>query len=361
MNRRQFVSAGAFATAASASGVAPSADAAETEPFVFKLGASARTEDQFRALGRWGIHHVYSSVAIPEEGRIYPTAEELSALVDLADKYDVEVVIYTPPILSSSHIDRERNPGIMLGKEPERSREIEAFQTTLKNCAAAGIPCVKYNLSILGVLRSGTVPGRGDTTYGAWNLKTAQPPDPPLTRAGRVTADMYWERITYFLERVVPVANEYQVRIACHPQDSPTAEWQGVVPVLGTVEGLKRFVSIQESPYHGLNFCQGTVAEMLHNPGEEIYEHIRWFAEREKIFNVHFRNIRGGRDDFAEVGIDEGDVDMYKAMLIYINAGYPYMIQPDHNVRSPSDNGGDSEAFQYGYIRGLMHAAERSA
>jgi len=357
------MTSGAAAAALSASGVAPSAVAAEPESFALKLGATLRgaSEEQFKGLGRWGIHHVVGSVTISDEDRIYPTVEELNALVDVAGKYDVEVVIYTPPILSSSHIDREKNPGIMLGKEPERSREIEAFQTTIKNCAAAGIPSVKYNMSILGVLRSGRIPGRGDTTYSAWNLETAEPPDPPLTRAGKVTADMYWERITYFLDHVVPVANEYKIRMACHPQDSPTAEWQGVVPVLGSVEGLKRFVSIQESPYHGLNFCQGCVAEMLHNPGEEIYEHIRWFAERDKIFNVHFRNVRGGRDNFAEVQIDEGDVDMYKAMQIYREFRYPYMIQTDHNVRSPSDNGGDSQAFQYGYIRGLMHAAERSA
>jgi mannonate dehydratase len=36
--------------------------------------------------------------------------------------------------------------------------------------------------------------------------------------------------------------------------------------VLGTVDGLKRFLTIQENPYHGLNFCQGTVSEMLANP-----------------------------------------------------------------------------------------------
>ena len=62
--------------------------------------------------------------------------------------------------------------------------------------------------------------------------------------------------------------------------------------MLGTVDGLKRFITITESPYHGLNFCQGTVSEMLNDPGQEIYEVIRYFGSRQKIFNVHFRNIR---------------------------------------------------------------------
>ncbi len=74
-----------------------------------------------------------------------------------------------------------------------------------------------------------------------------------------------WERITYFLERVVPVAEEYRIRLVCHPHDPgvPARGFRGVARVLGTVEGLKRFVATQESPYHGLNLCLGTTAEML--------------------------------------------------------------------------------------------------
>ena len=76
---------------------------------------------------------------------------------------------------------------------------------------------------------------------------------------------MFWERITYFLDHVIPVANEYKIRMACHPHDPgmPPEGYQGVDRVLGTVDGLKKFVTIRESPYHGLNFCQGTVSEML--------------------------------------------------------------------------------------------------
>ena len=48
--------------------------------------------------------------------------------------------------------------------------------------------------------------------------------------------------------------------------------------MLGTVDGLKKFITIQESPYHGLNFCQGTVSEMLQNPSAEIYDVIRYFG-----------------------------------------------------------------------------------
>jgi mannonate dehydratase len=125
--------------------------------------------------------------------------------------------------------------------------------------------------------------------------------------------------------------------------------------VLGTVDGLKKFVQMRESPYHGLNFCQGTVSEMLDSPGEEIYDVIRWFGKRGKIFNVHFRNIRGKKLDFVEVFPDEGSVDMLKAMRAYKETGYKYMLMPDHvphiDGRDPQ---GTAFAFCYGYIIALL-------
>jgi mannonate dehydratase len=273
----------------------------------------------------------------------------------------------TPSVLlTSSLIDREPNPSIMLGQSPQRDRDIEAFQNHIRACAAAGVPGIKYNMSILGVVRSGRTPGRGDAMYATWRLKDA-PPNQPLTRAGVVNADAFWERITYFLERVVPVANEYKVRIACHPQDPgmPPEGYRGVDRVLGTVEGLKKFLSIHESPYHGLNFCQGTVSEDLADPGTQIFDVIRHFGRQNKIFNVHFRNIRGHRDDFMEVFPDEGDVDFVKALKVYREVGYSGLLMPDH---VPTTKGGapdaesqESFAFAFGYIRGLIQAEKHIA
>jgi len=148
------------------------------------------------------------------------------------------------------------------------------------------------------------------------------------------------------------------VRLACHPHDPYTPPgYRGVTRVLGTVDGLKRFVQMRESPYHGLNFCQGTVGEMLDDPRREVGDVIRWFGERQKIFNVHFRNIRGGKLSFMETFPEEGDMDMWESLKIYAETGYPYMIMPDHvptiSGRDPRDT---AFAFCYGYIAGLLQA-----
>jgi len=363
MNRRRFFTSSSAAAVAATTTLAPRR-AGAAPPALMKLGCqSAPTnETHLKYFARYGVRNICGYPKI-EGDRLYATVDELNAMVDMAAKNGVSIDMLGPPFLESSHIDREKHPAIMLAQSPERDRDIEAMQTLIRNCAAAGIPAIKYNMSILGVLRTARTPGRGDATYSTWKLKEAKPAQ-PLTRAGKVADDAFWERITYFLERVIPVANEYKIRMACHPHDPgvPPEGYQGVTRVLGTVDGLKKFLTIKESPYHGLNFCQGTVSEMLQDPGREIFDVIRYFGTRKKIFNVHFRNIRGHRDDFVETYPDDGDIDFVRAFLTYREVGYPYLLMPDHVPEAPGDPGGlQSFAFCYGYIRALIQSAEHLA
>ena len=383
MDRRKFFSVtGAGAAAAAASGMAETASAqsrrypatpgeacasAKLPPLKARLGHQFGTlTDRTAAwVSRFGVDAVCTSPVVTDPARLYPTVEEMNKMLDIANKWKVKVELVDSVLLTSSLIDREKNPGIMLAKEPERGREIEAFQNHIRTCAKTGIRTLKYNMSILGVVRSGTVPGRGDTVYNKWNYKEAVAKNPPLTRAGVVNDDAFWERIHYFLDHVVPVANENKVRIACHPNDPgmPPEGYRGIHTVLGTIDGLKKFVSYKESPYHGLNFCQGTVSEDLENPNEEIGDVIRWFGSRKKIFNVHFRNIRGHRSDFvAEMFPDEGDVDFVKALKVYREVGYEDLLMPDHAPKVVGENAqwgtNDNFAFEFGYIRGLIQSEQ---
>ncbi len=317
----------------------------------------ARSDDDYRVWAQLGIEHICANPPGRPAGW---TADHLTRFRKHVESFGLTLDMITLG-LETTEVSRAQYTNILLGKSPERGKEIEEVSRTIRACAAAGIPAAKYNLDLTGVISSDPVKGRGGYVTRAFDFVKAKQ-EPPLTIAGKVDADTYWERITYFLERVVPVASESRVRIACHPHDPgmPRPDgWRGVDRVLGSVDGLKRFVETCPSEYHGLNFCQGTVAEMLERPGRDIYDVIRYFGQRNKIFNVHFRNIRGGFLNFVETFPDEGDVDMLKAMRVYREVGYKYMLMPDHVPHiAGQDPSGVAFAFGYGYIRALIQAVE---
>jgi mannonate dehydratase len=278
------------------------------------------------------------------------TIEILEKHIELLNEKGLTLDMVQIP-LSSTPLEKSQSPNIMLGKSPERDREIESIQNILSLCSKVGIPAVKYNMNIIGIPRSEQEKGRGGSLNSTFRWeKMDKNAEPGI--AGLLDVDTNWERIDYFLNKIVPVAQELKVRLACHPHDPYTPDgYKGVTRVLGTVDGLKKFINMHESPYHGLNFCQGTVTEMLDDPGKEIFDVIRYFGERKKIFNVHFRNILGKKLDFMEVFPDEGSIDMIEALKTYKEVGYEYMLMPDHvpTISGPNDKG-VAFAYCYGYI-----------
>jgi mannonate dehydratase len=370
MDRRDFIrlaglgmTAGASAASrpavAHATGAATRGQSAPTRPKALMTVGTQHDDSNevLTVLAALGVNHICSRLPSAKFDEAW-SVDGLSHLRERVESFGIALDAVPLP-LSSNEISKVENPNILLGKSPERDREIDDICQMIRNAARAGIPCLKYNLTLLGVVRTASTRGRGGATYSTFVYDQATP-DPPLTQAGPVSDDVYWERITYFLERVIPVAQEYKVKMACHPQDPAMPRdkgFRGVQTVLGSVEGLKRFVAISPSPYHGFNFCQGTVSEMLRRPGEEIFDVIRYFGSRGQIFNVHFRNIHGGVLNFQETFIDDGDVDMLKAIRVYKEIGFSGMMMPDHVPRIDGDGRGlQAFAYTFGYIKALIAA-----
>ena len=317
------------------------------------------TEENLRFAAQMGITHVDTAPDKGlglEEGGAW-RADKLCAVREKVESFGLTLAAMHLP-LSSAGIEKQVWPNIMLGA-PERDRDIEKVHQSIEAAAKAGIPLLLYNLAILPVVRSPHRSlGRGGVTYSHFDYEDVRN-DPPKPFAP-VTADMAWERITYFVERVLPVADACKVRLGCHQHDPGMPSgigYRGVERVLGTIEGVKRFIELSPSPYHGLNFCQGTISEMCTNP-EQVYDAIRYFGNRNKIFWVHFRNIRGGWLKFDEVFPDEGDINMLKAMRTYKEVGYDGVFVADHVPHSADDSpfGHRAHAFSSGYIRGLIQA-----
>ncbi|HLJ57802.1 MAG TPA: mannonate dehydratase [Chthonomonadaceae bacterium] len=364
MNRRQFLAAGAASIpAAAAARPARAAQRARRRPAVkMKAGNQGKdTPEALRVLAALGINHICSTLPSRSFDANW-SVEGLSRLRDQVESFGVKLEMVPLP-MSSLDISKAEMPAIMLAKDPERDREIDQICKMIENCSKAGIPAVKYNLTLLGVPRTASTKGRGGARYSTFVYDQAK--QDTLTEAGRVDAEMMWDRITYFLKRVAPVAEANRVRICCHPNDPGMPKvkgFRGVDCVLGTVDGLKRFVTIAENPYHGLNFCQGTICEMLEDPNREIGDIIRWFGTRRKIFNVHFRNIKGKFLNFQETFPDCGDVNMLEALRVYRDVGYDGMIMPDHVPKIEGDTAGaQAFAFAFGYIQALLQVVGQEA
>ena len=86
---------------------------------------------------------------------------------------------------------------------------------------------------------------------------------------------------------------------------------------------------------------------------------IRWFGERDKIFNVHFRNIAGRKPAFEETFPDEGDIDVIVAASAYRESGYTGMSMPDHTPEIAGENAGTvAFAYCYGYIGAVLQSID---
>ena len=243
---------------------------------------------------------------------------------------------------------------------PGRDEQIKKVCETIENMGRAGIPILGYYFSIAGVwghwraYDSGG--GRGDAGLKSFDYDLVK--DAPVVETGRVSVEEMWERLIYFLERVVPVAEDAGVKVAAHQDDPPAEELRGTGRLLTSHEGMKRLIETVPSPNNGLEFCQGTVAEM--GPDRAV-DAIRYFGGQGKIFYVHFRNVRGQFPKFDEVFIDEGDVDMFEAMRAYKEVGFDGVIIPDHapRVAGDSDHRRQGVTFALGYMRALMQMVEK--
>ena len=195
------------------------------------------------------------------------SVDALSKLRDRVEKAGIALDMVPLP-MSSSLVTGAENPNIVLGKSPERDREIDAICQMIRNTGKAGIPAVKYNLTLLGVVRTGLVARPRRRELPELRLRQAQGRRRRLDGGRRRTrrcgsgsriSSSAWcrsrrsTRCGCAATRTTP---------ACRPARAIAASTACSAPSRAS----SSFVEIVPSPYHGLNFCQGTVAEMLDEP-----------------------------------------------------------------------------------------------
>lgn len=242
----------------------------------------------------------------------------------------------------------------------DRDRMLDTIAGNIRKASGIGVKVITYHWTVIPIRRNTKTTGRGNVTYAGFRLEDRWQDLPP-TRSGRVASNDYWERISYFLEKTVPVAKQFDVKLACHPYDPPGLPfgYQGAdnwdSPAI--FDAIKRYEAIVESPYNGFQLCLGTVAEGLKNPRTEILPIVRYLGERGKIHQIHMRNIRGGLHNFEEVFPDEGVMDFLQIMRILRDTQFAGSICPDHMPHHADDPRNlQSFAFGYGYLKALIQA-----
>ena len=375
MQRRNFFkvlstgSLGALAVRCTPSEANKPVAAAPKKEVLMKVGCQHGGTDT-ENLEYWARHGVFNvDGGSPKfiEGKGWDLEDSL-AKKEACEKYGISLDAYHLT-LTSAGIDKIVTPNIMLGKSPERDREIEMIQQMIEVASKTGVRSLLYNTIILPILRTGRTvdPTRGNASYSTWNYEEAveKGMDKEPVTGGGASIDEIYERITYFLDRVLPVAEEYNVQLANHIADPPApVGYRGITRWNSprVFEGIKRFAQLYDSPSHGFNLCLGSTAEGLEDPKTEIIPIIKWVGERNQIFNIHLRNIKGGWNNFQEVYPDNGDMDFHQIIRTLRDVGYDGMVMPDHIPRHDDPASAlQGHAFAFGYIKALIHAVSNES
>ena len=237
---------------------------------------------------------------------------------------------------------------------PGRDEEIENYQATVRNLGRAGIPVLGYNFRPDPLYRTGTKPGRGGAEVTTFDLALAK--DRPLTFGREFTAEEMWANYEYFIKAVIPVAEEAGVRLALHPDDPPGPAIGGVARIFSSFEAFDRASRIVVSPAWGLLFCVGCWSEM--GGQENVLRGIRHFGPRGQIVYVHFRDVQGTGDRFAECFLGEGNVNPTTVLQALQEVGFTGCLIDDHVPHLVWDSGWapHGRAYSTGYMMGLLRA-----
>lgn len=243
---------------------------------------------------------------------------------------------------------------IRLGREG-RDEDIEVFKQFLRDCGDVGIETVCYDWMI-GVRWARTkafVESRGGSYVTAFDIDDLGDRQADMD----VTHEEVWDALEYFLNEVIPVAEEAGVKLGLHPDDPPRESLNGVPRIVTSVDAYDRLLDLHPSEHNGITFCQGNFAAM----GADIPDAIEHFGDR--IHFVHFRDVEGDSDRFVETWHDEGPTDMLAAMDAYERfVGSDVPIRPDHvPTMAGEDNSNpgyhmEGRLFAVGYMVGLLEA-----
>lgn len=161
--------------------------------------------------------------------------------------------------------------------------------------------------------------------------------------------------LSYFLNAIIPLAEELGIVMAIHPDDPPM-DIMGLPRIIKSEKDLEDLVSFVDSPANGITFCTGSLGA---NPANDLPKMIRKFGDR--IHFLHLRNVRREEDgSFYEDHHLQGSTDMYEVVKAVLEVekkrGVQLPMRPDHGHQMMHDlekNSAYSGYTAIGRLRGL--------
>ncbi|HET8626215.1 MAG TPA: mannonate dehydratase [Thermomicrobiales bacterium] len=289
------------------------------------------------------FHNERSLPGVAERG--YVDERGMRALLARLRRWGLGVHRVTPP-----------RPYRFLRGEAGGDEDADTLCRTVEALGKAGVPFMsmpvhlRQNAGFRGVARRMHRGGyrMNGFTEAAMRQSIAER---PLEWTAAVLDD-YFERCVRLYERVVPIAETYDLRLVLHPSDPPLPDAEF------SPRRWSRILDAVPSAHSGLLYCVGTRYEA----GVDIHDDIRAFGRRGTIFHVHFRNVRGQiptTGGYEEVALHDGDMNMFRVLQSLKAVGYDGGLQTDHlPVYDGDENSLMASAYAVGYIKALLAALE---
>src|SRR5262245_4956484 len=251
-----------------------------------------------------------------------------------------------------------RSLRIQLG-QAGRDEDIEQYLRFLRHLGSLGIRVAHYDFHPANTYTTAIVKNRGHTAR-EFSVEDFRAKVERQAFDREYAAEEIWANYIYFMKAVLPVAEEANVTLTLHPDDPPLAKMNGVAKLFTHYDGYRRAEEIAGPSRHwGLTFCVGTWSEGGDRMGKNVFEMIRDFGGRGKIFEIHFRNVTGPLPRFHETFPDDGYLDMYQVMKSLRQVKFNGALEPDHVPRLAGDTGIQRAGTAYciSYIRALLRRA----
>lgn len=188
-----------------------------------------------------------------------------------------------------------------------RDEAIEKFICLMSNLKEVGIDTVCFNFMVhYGWTRtSDSLLERGGAKVTGFSLKDFKPD------GFKISKEQVFENYIYFIKAVIPYAEKYGIKLALHPDDPPLDTLGNVPRIFTSLDNIKKGINCVNSENLGVTFCQACYKLM----GEDLENAISEL--KDKIFFVHFRNVRGNKFNFRETFHDNGEINMAAALMLY--------------------------------------------